>query len=413
MPEKETTLLDYAHVLVRWRKTIVINFLIVCILAAVLSFILPKWYTATTSILPPEEEGLGLGLSSMLSSLPVSGLGGLAGMTTPGAIYVAILESRTVREGVVRTLDLMKDFRSKNMEEAIGKLSKRTNIDLSEEGIVTLKVTARTPQQAAQIANTYIAELNKKNTDLSVAQARNNRIFVEGRLSENEEDLHKAEEDLRRFQEQHKAISLPEQTAAAIEAAALVMGEMQTLEVQRDVLLTTMRPTNPQVFQVQVQIDALRRQLNRMEFGTENAATIDTSRGAVRNKEFYVPFSRVPEVGLELARLMREVKIQEVIFELLTQQYEQAKLQEAKDTPTVQVLDSAVPPVKKSRPNRKAIVLMAGALSLVSSIFLAFFAEYARRLKTDSRTSATAEGILSALRHDGRRIKRFFYLSRN
>jgi len=107
------------------------------------------------------------------------------------------------------------------------------------------------------------------------------------------------------------------------------------------------------------------------------------------------------------------VKIQEVIFELLTQQYEQAKLQEAKDTPTVQVLDSAVPPVKKSRPNRKAIVLMAGALSLVSSIFLAFFTEYARRLKTDSRTSATAEGILSALRHDGRRIKRFFHLSRN
>jgi tyrosine-protein kinase Etk/Wzc len=223
--------------------------------------------------------------------------------------------------------------------------------------------------------------------------------------------LRMAEEDLRGFQEQYKAISLPEQTAAAIEAAAKVIGEMQTLEVQKDVMLATMKPTNPKVLQLQAQIEAMQKQLDRMAFGSDE--TRPGSTGEESNSQFYVPFSEVPEVGLELARLMRELKIQEVIFELLTQQYEQAKLQEAKDTPTVKILDSAVPPIKKSRPNRRMLVLLAGLFSLVFSILLAFFSEYVRKLRTDAQTSATAEGILGALKHDLQNIKKIFRFSRN
>ncbi|MFQ6093230.1 MAG: Wzz/FepE/Etk N-terminal domain-containing protein, partial [bacterium] len=162
---RETNIFDYLHVLVKWRKLIVLNFLAVSLLAAGISLILPKWYTATTTILPPEEQTSGIGLPSMLANLPLGGLG-IPGVTTPAAIYVAILESRTVREGVIKNLDLMEIYKSKNIEEAVRTLGERTDIEISEEGVVQLKATARTPQRAADIANAHIEELDRKNTEL-------------------------------------------------------------------------------------------------------------------------------------------------------------------------------------------------------------------------------------------------------
>ncbi|MFQ6115062.1 MAG: GumC family protein [bacterium] len=403
---RESNIFDYLHVLVKWRKLIVLNFLAVSLLAAGISLILPKWYTATTTILPPEEQTSGIGLPSMLANLPLGGLG-IPGVTTPAAIYVAILESRTVREGVIKNLDLMEIYKSKNIEEAVRTLGERTDIEISEEGVVQLKATARTPQRAADIANAHIEELDRKNTELNVAQARNNRIFIEERLAKNRGALEKAEEDLRQFQEKYKAISLPEQTAAAIEAAATVIGEMRTLEVKRDVMLATMKPTNPNVIQIQTQIDALQKQLDRMEFGYGEGLEGSASEETHNQREIYVPFSEVPTVGLELARLTRELKIQEVIFELLTQQYEQAKIQEAKDTPTVQVLDSAVPPERRSRPKRKAIVIVAGIFSLFVSTFCAFLKEYLDRLnRTKSADYQTLKSVSQAIKNDFYKLKK-------
>lgn len=402
---REGNIFNYIHILVKWRKFIILNFVIVCILAAGISLILPKWYTATTTILPPEEQTYEIGLPSMMANLPLGGIN-IPGITTPGAIYVAILESRTVREGVIRKQGLLEIFKSRNMEEAVNILLERTNIAISDEGIIELRVTARTPQRAADIANTYIEEMDRKNTELNVAQAMNNRVFIEERLSENKEALRIAEENLRQFQEKHKAISLPEQTAMAIEGAAKVIGEIQALEVKRDVMLATMKLTNPKVVQVQTQIDALQKQLDRMEFGIEDDLETANSGQANRKKEIYVPFAKVPSVGLELARLTRELKIQEVIFELLTSQYEQAKIQEAKDTPTVQVLDPAVPPVKRSKPHRKMIVLLSGAFALLLSCTVGFTIEYyERKKKTGQEEYETIRAILDTVRNDFSRMK--------
>jgi len=405
---REVNIFDYIHVLVKWRKVIVLNFLCVCVLAAAISLLLPKWYTATTTILPPEEQSFGIGLSSMLANLPLTAAG-IPGITTPGAIYVAILQSRTVRENVIRRLDLMGVYRSKNMEEAVKKLQRKTTIEISEEGVIELRATARTPQRAAYIANTYVEELDRKNTELHVAQARDNRVFIESRLDENMIALKAAEEDLRHFQEEFKAIALPEQTAAAIEAAAGVIGELRALEVKRDVMLATMKPTNPSVIQIQTQIDALQKQLDRMEFGSKEGASASGADEENRSTKLYVPFSEVPSVGLELARLTRELKIQEVIYELLTQQHEQAKIQEAKDTPTVQVLDLAVPPMKRSRPQRRVIVMLAGMLSLAVTLCLVFCAEFLNRMR-ESRGEdyKKYDSIVSSLKKDFLSLKKVF-----
>jgi uncharacterized protein involved in exopolysaccharide biosynthesis len=334
----------------------------------------------------------------MLANIPI-GTGAIPGLTTPGAIYVAILESRTVREGVVERVSLVDVYKAENMEEAVEKLSKKTDITISDEGVIELKATARTPRRAAEIANTYIEKLDLKNTELSIAQAKHNRVFIEGRLSENKEALREAEDNFRRFQEKYKAISLPEQTAAAIEAAAVVLGELQALEVQRDVLLVTMRPANPKVVQIQTQMDALKKQLDRMAYGSRDMGEAGDS--STTDHQLYVPFSDVPAVGLELARLTREFKIQEVIFELLTQQHEQAKLQEAKNTPTVQIIDTAVPPEKRSKPVRSVIVLFGGGLSIVLSLILIAWVEYVHRMRTrNPQEYDKVRGVSEALKKD-------------
>lgn len=410
---KEASFVDYLHIVIKWRRFILINFFIVCILAAGISLILPKSYTATTTILPSEEQTLGIGLPSMLASLPI-GSGMIPGLSTPGALYVAILESRTVKERVVTKLNLMEVYQSKNMEEAVEKLDKNTDIEVSVEGVVALKAMARRPQRAAAIANAYVEELDKKNTELSVAQARHNRLFIEERLNDNKKALRQAEDNYRHFQEKYKAIALPEQTKAAIEAAAKMLGEMQALEVQLDVLLSTMKPTNPKVVQIQKQITALQKQLNRMEYGSENDLEETVVDQEEPNKGLYVPFSKIPNIGLELLRLTRELKIQETIFELLTQQYEQAKIQEAKDTPTVQILDSAIPPFRKSKPRRMIFVFLMGLLALFFSLLFAFSTEYMNRIqKSTGEKDRKAIEIVNILKKDINSFRNKIFLKKS
>lgn len=374
MEEREIDLLDYLRVLLKWWKLILFSFIAACLIAGGISFLLPRWYTARTTVLSPQEQVGGLG-SMLLAKVPVGELG-IPSVSTPASIYVAILKSRTVCEGVIRKLNLIPVYKAKNLEEAVLTLSRRTRIRISEEGVVQLEVTDRSPQRAADIANTYVEELDRVNTELNVSRARNNRIFIERRLAQNRRDLWAAEEALRRFKEEYKTIALPEQTKAAIEAAAKVKAQIVTAEVELGVMLKTMNPTHPQVLQLQSRINELKKQLAQMEFGGTNPNPED---------RVYVPLAQVPSVSLELARLTREVKVQEAIFELLTQEYERAKIQEARDTPTIQVLDRAVPPVKSSKPRRRLIVTVAGTISLFGSVLLAFFLEFLRRSREERR----------------------------
>lgn len=396
------TLLDYVVVLVKWRRLIIRNFLLVCFVMAIISLLLTKWYTAKTAIMPPEEQGTGLSLPAGLSDLPLSSLG-LPSLTLPSVMYVAILESRTVSESVITELDLIEVYETDHMEEAVETLQKRIAIDITEEGVVSLTATARSPQLAADIANRFVSELDERNKELNVAQARNKRLFIEERLAKNMTDLRSAEESLREFQEEHKAISLTEQTIAAIEGAAQLIGEMQALEIERDVLLTSMTPTNPAVMKIESTIEAIKKQLHRMDHGDG----IDElpADGVSEEMKFYVPLSEVPQVGLRLARRLRELKVQETIFQLLTQQYEQAKIQEAKDTPTVQILDAAVPPMRKSKPQRALLVLTAGILSIIFTLIFIFSTETYQNIKVNRSTDfEKIEAIRKTIRADLCRI---------
>ncbi len=392
MKEKEVNLWDYLMVLAKWRRMIGLNFIGVCLLVVLISLFLPKWYTATTSILPPQGEGGGLSLPSGLATLAsLSGGLSLPGTATPSDVFAAILKSRSVAERVIRVNGLMKVYKAKDLQEAMRTLHSHSNIDVSPEGIIRIEVTEKDPSLAARVANSLVEALDGVNREKSTSRAKSARIFIEKRLDSTKAELKRAEEKLRRFQEVHKAISLSDQTKAAIEKAADLRAEKAVLEIKLGVLRQSMGGIHPQVQRLRTQINEYDKQLRKMEFGGGE-------------DDFLLPFSQVPSFALELARLARDLKVEEEIFEFLTQQYEQAKIQEKRDTPTVQVLDEAIPPTQKSKPKRTVLVGLAGLLSLFVGVFLAFGLEYMERVSS-SEESQKISRISSLLREDYLRLR--------
>jgi uncharacterized protein involved in exopolysaccharide biosynthesis len=406
---KQVGVFDYLTILVSYRRFILLNLLGVCLIVAILSFLLPSWYRAETTLLPPQEEpAFGLGMASSILGA-ASGFGSsfsLPFMATPSDVYAAVLKSRVVGEAVVSEEKLMQVFDTKSLEEAQKTLFSHVSVRVTEEGLISLTYEDKDRNRAASVANRFVEEMDRINREKSTSQAKNARIFIEERLAQTERDLTQAEEELRRFQEENKTILLDDQMKAVVEKAAELKAQMVSAQVKMNVLSRTLSPSHPQVRSLQSEITEIKNQLEILELGNEN----DDSEGKTI---LDVPFAQVPSLSLRLARLMREVKIQESVFELLTQQFEQYRIQETKDTPTVQVLDRAVPPEKRVRPRRAVLVIVSGILSLFTSTVFIFGLEYFKRARQkDPETVARLESLLGAWRKDIEDLRRKLFFRR-
>ncbi|HPI74901.1 MAG TPA: Wzz/FepE/Etk N-terminal domain-containing protein, partial [bacterium] len=231
MEKNKFNVLDGFTLLVKWRKLFVYNFLIFSIVAAIVSLLLPKWYTASCTLLPPDQsESSGLDILSLLGDLP-KGLSGLPGMATPSDIYVAILKSRNVRDSVIQDLDLHKVFKTDNHDDCLAMLDDVTKLDKSEEDMILIKTTARSKKLAVQLAESFVHHLDRVNKTKRFTSARYTREFIEKRLADNEADLRRTAEALRDFQRKHRVISIEEQTKAAITAMAELEAQIALSEV--------------------------------------------------------------------------------------------------------------------------------------------------------------------------------------
>lgn len=383
MDKKEVSIIHYLSVFVEWRKFLIINFLIVCFIAAGISLSLPKWYTSMTTILPPTGESGDMGLSSLIGNLPLSGFGlGIGAISEQTNTFLAILNSRTVMEAVANKFNLMERYKTKNMEETVKTLRDRISVEVNEDGTISLFAQAKTSyfpgekddneakELAKDIANYFIEQLNEVNTKLKVEKAKNTRIFIERRYQQNLEDLKSAEEEFRQFQKKYGAVALPEQTAAVIKAAAELKAEIIAKEVEIGVLGRYVSDSHANLLQAQAELSELNKKYKEFKYGEnfekDKNATINYS------KDFFLPFEDIPDIGVKYIRLFRDVTLQEKLLEFLLPQYEQAKIQEARDTPTVQVLDPAVKPERKSKPKRMLIVLFAGFMTLAVAAMVGY-----------------------------------------
>jgi len=398
MPD-EINLLDYLQVIVKRRKMIARNVLYAALAMAVISFVLPSTYTAKTTLLPP-DDGQPQGLRGLLANAPISFLN-LPGMPSSSSeIFVEILKSRSVGYGVLKHTytydgkeqDLYTIWDEDSPEEAFKKLQNSTTISANEQGVVAVAVEVRDPELAAQIANTYVRELDRINQEKSFSKAKNSRRYIEEQLKLTEANLKRASQELAAFQSKFKAVDLEEQTKVAIEKAGEIKGTVMAREVELQVALQTMKKNNPVILRLQKELDELRKQLEHLQFG--NSVSLEDQ------KDYFIPFADVPEVGLKYAELLREVKVQETVWQLLNQQYYSAKIEEARDTPTVQVLDEAIPPELRTSPKRKLLILVSAFLALMFSVFGAFVMEYTEKVKQDGEENEKLTHIASELSAD-------------
>ena len=351
------------------KNLLIRNFIMASIVFVLISLIMPKTYRASATLMPPSSEfSMGM-LGAAMATSPLSAFIG-TGSSSEAMSTIAILQSRTLAERAIDAFELMTYYDVEKLEEALKIFSESLVINIGEEGTIEVQFYLSTnwfsdkekdgitKQLVAQISNYLANELDILNKSLKTEQARFNRLFIEERYMQNKDDLKNAEESMREFQKEHNMVALAEQTTATITAAATIQAQIISDEVELETLLNSFNADNPRIQSLKMELETLREKLVDMEEG--------------RNISEILPgFKSVPDLGVAYGRLLREIEIQNTIFTFLTQQYEEAKIQEAKDTPTVQVLDPAVAPEKKSRPRRSLYVLFwVSVISLLTTLYI-------------------------------------------
>ena len=281
-------------------------------------------------------------------------------------------------ENVIVKFDLINFYAVENIEDAFETLTDNIQFDVEEEGTIRISAFVATSwlhleeeeemakNLSADLANYFVEQLDIINSKLKSEKAKQHRKFIENRYYQNIEDLAKVEDRLQLFQEDHNTVALPEQTTAIIQVATELVSQLSISKVKisiskvkLNILEETLPKDHPEIKLLETEIIlletemiGLNKQLEELDYGEKEIAMIPG-------------FSEVPDLGLELGRLMRNIKVQNTLYTFLTQQYEEAKIQEARNTPTLQMLDQAVKPIKRNAPKRTFIVIISFALAFL------------------------------------------------
>jgi tyrosine-protein kinase Etk/Wzc len=389
-PEEEISLLDLLIVVVRYRKLILK--IAACTVAAgiILSLVLPYEYTATTSILPPQQgSSAGAALMSQLGALGsvASMAGGSLGLKNPNDLQVAMLKSRTVEDAMLDRFHLVELFKVKESSDARKLFEKVVDIENgAKDGLIRISVTDRSPQRAAEMANGYVEEFKRLSAGLAVTEASQRRLFFEQQLTQAKDNLANAEEDLKKTGQKTGLIQLDSQTRATIELLANLRGQIAAKEVEISAMRSFATGENPELQIAEQELAGLRVQEMKMGAASEGGSNA------------LIPKGNAQEAGIEYIRKLRDVKYFETIFDLLARQYEIAKVDEARQGATVQIVDRAIVPDRRSSPKRTLIVLGAVVLGLFFGVAWAFAKEGLTRLSNNPEEHSrleTLKGLIS------------------
>lgn len=377
------------------RRPLLFKFFLYGLAASLLiAFLIPARYVSTARLMPPDQQSKS-GLS-MLATLAgrvggenTDGLGSIVqdvvGLKTPGDLFVGVLNSRTVQDDLIGKFDLRKVYGVRTWMEARKKLDNRTDISIDRKsGIITIKVTDRSPQRAAAMGREYINELNWVLSQLNTSSAHRERVFLENRLQQVNGDLEQAEKDFGEFASKNATLDIRDEGKTMVEAAGSIEGELIASETELQGLKQIYTDENIRVRSVQARIDELRRQLRRIGGKAGTSASTESSDDA----SVYPTIRQLPLLGVSYADLLRRTKVEEVVFATLTQEYEQAKVNEAKELPSEKVLDQPDVPEKKSFPPRLLMTVLGGLGGL--AVGITFVLGQYRWQETDPHSPAKA-----------------------
>jgi uncharacterized protein involved in exopolysaccharide biosynthesis len=299
----------------------------------------------------------------------------------PNDLYVGMLKSRTVADNLIARFELQRLYDEMTVFETRKELAKNSTITSGRDGIITIEFEDRDPKRAASIANGYVEELYKLTTSLAITEASQRRLFFENQLTQTREQLSKAEVALRQAIDAKGLAGIDVQSRAILEPSAQLRAQIALREVQLSAIRIFATDQHPDLERLRHEITSMKRELAKLEGG---------------DGELKPPAAT--SAGLENLRRFRDMKFLERLTELLTQQFEAAKIDEAKDISIVQVLDKAVEPERKSSPKHLIIVILVAVLSLIVSIVWAFLKEAAYRARNIPEQSARISELKSHLR---------------
>jgi len=348
------------------------------VVASLVALLLPATYRATATILPPQRS------PSLASSIlgQMGALTGLAGkdisLKNPADLYVAMLGSRTIGDALIGQFDLRRVYRVKRFEDARKTLLRRSTIEAGEKtGLISVSVEDRDPKRAADLANAYLDRLHTLNQTLAISEAAQRRVFFQGQIEGEQQELAHAELNLKQTEEATGLIQLDAQGKAIIEAAARTRAQIAVREVELQTRRSFATDRNPDVIRSGQELAALGAQLAKLEH-----------RSQLGNGNIQVPTGQVPEAALEYLRRVRELKYHEALYEFLAKQFEAAKIDEANDAAILQVVDKAVEPEERSGPKRLLIIIITGTAAFVIAIAGSVVQHSLRRQQRDPEQSA-------------------------
>ena len=386
--DDEISLLDLLIVLAKHKRVVLGVPAVAAVAAAIISLLLPNIYTGTTRILPPQQSASAA--TAMLNQLGgalggfAGAAGGALGIRNPNDLYVGMLKSRTVADNIIARFDLNKIYEEGLQSSARNMLQRNTTISAGRDGIISIEVDDKDPKRAADLANAYVDELTKLTKVLAVTEASQRRLFFERQLVQAKDNLTAAEVAARQGLQKGGLAQVDAQGRSIIEVTARLRAQISAKEVQLGAMRTFAAEGNPELQRTQDELQALKRELGRIEGSLPVAVA---GKGG-----------EAGHTGLDNLGRLRDVKYYEFLYELLAKQYELAKIDEAKDATIIQIMDKAIEPDRKSKPRRTLIVLISTFVALLVSILWVFAREATVKAKADPEQGSRIETLRSHLR---------------
>jgi tyrosine-protein kinase Etk/Wzc len=378
--------LESVSVIIRGRKFFVRFIVLTTIATTLVTVILPKWYQSTAVVVSAEKTSIlgGLeGVATIFKSFSGSGLSDF-GSSGEYKRLLGILNSERLLWNVAEKFNLQKvyDVTSYPREKTLKELLTNVNFEVTDHGSLSINVYDTDPQRAADMANFMVEQLNKINTEIILQNSTSYKKFIEQRYKSNLDQLKAAEDALNQFQKVKGVIAVEEQVEATIKASAELYSMLALREIEKEILVRTVSFDNGELSLKKIQVSAIQDKIENLRQGTAREE---------HKMKILIPLNSTPDLAIEYARLLREVKIQAKILEFLTPIYEQAKMEEVKNTPSVLVLDKAYPAERKAKPKIILITLLAFVLSTILGLLVLFSAEGWRKLHAGTNSLLAEE----------------------
>lgn len=374
-----SSIIEFITVTVKYRWFLFLFVFVITLGASLYAVFAPKWYKSTASVLPAENNDFlsMTGLSSLAKGFSASrGLAALSGSNSESDKFVAILKSATITNEVINKFNLRKEYDLENTiyERVVKEWQSNFELEAQDEGNLTITIYDKDPKKAADIANYLVQRLNEKNTELSIRNAIANKKFIETRYLQNISDIANLETKMKKFQQKFGVIAVPEQLEATVKSMSEIYANLYKKQIELDVAKQTYGVDHPVTHAGEIEVEELQKKINQLNNGTD---------ASQKDVKILIPFKQAPELGNQYLQIYRNLEIQYKILEFIQPLYEQAKVEEVRNTPSVLVLDNAFPADHKAKPKVLLYFLLSFVISISVAFIIIIILEAFHRLKTN------------------------------